>query len=146
MDQPLHVGVGSSVLSDCSWHSDVGLLELRLLLMVDLGSDAVDNYILVSNDVAQLLLVGKVVELDIGFVAQIGSWLDFFEFVVPDSASASVRVDDRRTHSGQHRADRHSKDSRSTKDGGVDARKTVPAALVVDMEPLELVVSTLGGE
>ena len=61
MDQSLDIRVGSSLLSDSHWHSNVGFLELRLLLVIDLTADAVDNYVLVSNDVRKLFLVSEVV-------------------------------------------------------------------------------------
>ena len=95
MNKSLHIGIGSTLLSNCHGHTDVGLFKVRLILRIDLGADAVDNNILVSDDMGELFLVCKVVQLNISFVSKISCWFDFLEFVIPECGLASVWVHSR---------------------------------------------------
>ena len=121
MNQSLDVGVGRSHLGDGHGDANVALFELALLLAVDTVADAVDNDVLVPDHMLQLFGVGKVVQLHVGFVAEIGRWLDFLELVVPDGGGATVRIDYLRANPCQGRAYRHAKYARGSEDRGVDA-------------------------
>ena len=60
MNEALHVGVGRSDLGDSHGHANVGLFELLLALIMNPGANAVDNDVLVADDVLKLLLVREV--------------------------------------------------------------------------------------
>jgi len=51
MNKSLNIWVGSTSLSDGNWHMNVGIFKVLLLLMVDMGSNYVDNGVLISDDV-----------------------------------------------------------------------------------------------
>ena len=140
MNQSLDIRVSCGYLGNSHGHADVALFELALLLAVDTVADAVDNNVLVSNHVLELLRVGEVIQLHVGLVAEIGSWLDFLELVVPDSRGATVRINNLRAYSSERRTHRHAENARGTEDRGIDSRQAVATALVVDVQALQLVV------
>jgi hypothetical protein len=50
---------------------DIGIFEVLLLLVVDLGTDAADDNIAIANCVADLPLRGKIIKSEEGLIAEI---------------------------------------------------------------------------
>lgn len=69
MDEPLHIWVSSSDSSDGPWDINVSILELLLLLVIDMGANARNNSVLVSDNVLDVVLIGHVSQLDVSFIS-----------------------------------------------------------------------------
>ena len=52
--------------------------------MIDMGSNNVDDSVLVSDNVSQISLACEIVELYISLIPEIGSGLNFLEFPIPE--------------------------------------------------------------
>ena len=69
VDEPLHIWVSSRDSSDGPWDINVSILELLLLLVVDMGANARNNSVLVSDNVLDVVLIGHVSQLDVSFIS-----------------------------------------------------------------------------
>ena len=94
MDHSLHMGVFGSGPCNGHWNSYVSFLELAFSLVEDLGADAVDDGVLVSDHVVNVALSSKILKLNICLVPKIGGNFDLLKVVVPDGGGALVWVDD----------------------------------------------------
>ena len=72
---------------------DIGILEVLLLFEPDMRTNAVDNCVLISDDMFQISLVSEVVQLNVCFVSKISCDLDLLELPVPDCSLSSIRID-----------------------------------------------------
>lgn len=61
VDESLHMARVFDSLCDGHRNADIGIFEVFLLLVVDLGTDAADNNIAIANCVADLPLRGKII-------------------------------------------------------------------------------------
>lgn len=109
MDKSLNMWVRSTVLGNGHWDSNVRLLEVRLSLRVMLRSNTIHNNVLLTDDVREVVLIGEISKLHICLVAEICSWLDLLELIVPESGLASIGIDTCGTNACQLRANSHAK-------------------------------------
>jgi len=84
VNQSLYVWVLGSGLSNSSWDMNVSIFEFLLFLIEDMGTNTVDDGVLVTNNMLELLLVSEVLKFNISLVSEISSWLDFFKLNVPN--------------------------------------------------------------
>ena len=101
MNQSLHIWVSSSSLGNSNRDSDVSIFEILFLLVPDVRSNAIDNGVLISNNMLEFFLVCEILQLNISFVSHISSWLDFLELDVPDGRGVSVWVNAGGSNSSQ---------------------------------------------
>ena len=146
MNESLHVWILGCGFGDGHWNPDVCILKVLLLLIIDVRPNGVDDRVLISDDEIDVLLICHVIQLHVGLVAQIGGWLEFFELQIPDGRSISIRVDTGRAHSRQHGACGHAENTAASEHGSIDARDRVTTTLIVDVHPLQLVVSSWHGD
>ena len=121
MDQTLDIRVLLSNLGNGPWDSNVCLLKLSLSLEEGSGTNTVDYNILISDDMSYIGFASEILELDVGLVTHISSWLEFLEIELPDACSSSVRVDTGRSNSSKHASSRHTKNTRTSENSGINA-------------------------
>lgn len=141
MNQSLDIWVGRTCFSDSHRHSDVGVLKFLLRVAVNTRANTVDDDVLFADHMSELVLVSEVIELHICFVAQIGSWLDLLEDSAPNARLVSVGIDDSRADLRHSGTDGHAQRTSCAENGSIDTRQTVAAAFVIDVHPLQLVVT-----
>ena len=123
-------------LGDGDGHADVGLLELLILFVEDMGADAGDGNVRALKCESDLFLISHVLEFDIGLIAEIRRRLDFLEPVIPRSGQLTVREDNLGANTSQRTRCGHTKRTRAAKDCRVDAAVRVALAFFIDVEAL----------
>jgi len=144
MNKSFDIWVSSSNLSNGYWNPNVWLFKIFFSGTVRLWSNTINNGILFSDDVGNVLSVCKVSQLNICFVTKISSWFDFLELIIPNGGLASIWVDDCRSDSGELWTYDHTKNAGSTKHCSINTWHWVSSTLVIKMNSLELIVSSWG--
>lgn len=101
IDKALDLRGVSDSLSNGHRDADVGLLEVLLLLVEDVGADARDGDVGCLEGELDFLLVSHILKLKIVLIAQIGRGLDLLEPVVPTTGHLTVGKGDLGTDTGK---------------------------------------------
>ena len=101
-----------------------------------MGADTGDGNVGVLKGEGHLLLIGHVLEFEVGLIAEIRRRLDLLEPVVPRTGLLTIGEDDLGADTCQGARRRHTEGTRCTENGRVDPAVRVALAFIIDMQAL----------
>ena len=142
VNKSFHIFIFSAWSSYSHWNSDIWFFKIWLFFGENSRADCVNNSVLISNNKINVFLVREALKLNVSFMSQISSWLDFFEVQTKNGTGTSIWINTSGSESSKGWTNSLTENTSSTKNGGIDTRYGVSSSLIINMHSFQFIVSS----